>query len=162
MSIKLQGATELARAIERLPRELQRTVESTALRAGMAPVRKAARAHLGKSKDSGLLQKSLGLIVKKTRGRLTARVGARTGFGKSLGMKIARKTKGKRVKGQSYEALQDPVKYAGVVEYGSSRTPAKPYIRPAVESSEGKIITEMAKGYDRGMEKIIRKIRSRK
>lgn len=151
-AIKLDGMKELQRAIERLPKELQRTVEASALRAGMGPVRKAARANLNKSKDSGLLQKSLGLTVRKTRrGQLTARVGARSGFTQM----VTRKGSSKPIKA-------NPTKYAHLVEYGTSKSAAKPFIRPAIDSSEGQIIAEMAKGYDKGMTKVVKKIRSKK
>lgn len=149
--IKLTGLAELRRAIERLPKELQRTVEASALRAGFSPVRKAARANLSHSKDTGLLQKALGLTVKKTRaGQLTARVGARSGFRQVV------KRKGRKPE------IANPVKYAHLVEYGTSHSAAKPFIRPAVTSSEPKIMGELAKGYNKGMDRVVRRIRSRK
>lgn len=151
MGVQLTGTRELLAALEALPKELRRSVESGALRAGMAPVRKSARALLNQSKDTGLLQKSLGLTVKKSRkgGQYTARVGPRSGFAQV----VMKNGKPKKV---------NPVKYAHLVEYGTSRSAAKPFIRPAVEANEGRIIDEMAKGYEKGMDKVIRKIRSRK
>lgn len=152
MSLQLTGMRELQQALNRLPKELQRTVEASALRAGMAPVRKSARANLGRSKDSGLLQKSLGLTVKKSKnGQLTARVGPRSGFTQTVTRK-----------GRTKPQKANPVKYAHLIEYGTSRAPAQPFIRPAVESNSGQIIDEMAKGYDKGLDKAVRKIRSNK
>jgi len=151
-SIKLSGMRELSKALDALPKELRRTVESSALRAGMAPVRKAARSNLGRSKDTGLLQKSLGLTVKKTRkGQLTARVGARSGFTETVTRK-----------GSNNPEKANPVKYSHLVEYGTSHSAAKPFIRPAVESSEGAMLKGIADGYDKGIDKVVKKIRSRK
>jgi len=94
----------------------------------------------------------LGLMVKKTRkGQLTARVGARSGFTQMVTRK-----------GRTKPEKANPVKYANLVEYGTSRSPAKPFIRPAIESSQGAIIEGMANGYAKGMDKVIKKIRSRK
>jgi HK97 gp10 family phage protein len=151
MAIQLTGVHELRRAIEALPKELKRTVESSALRAGMTPVRKSAAANLSRSMDTGLLKKSLGLTVKKTRkGQLTARVGARSGFTQTVTRK-----------GRSKPEKVNPVKYAHLVEYGTSKAPAKPFIRPAVESNSGAILEGMAKGYAKGMDRVVRKIRSK-
>jgi HK97 gp10 family phage protein len=65
-------------------------------------------------------------------------------------------------KGRTKPEKANPVKYANLVEYGTSRSPAKPFIRPAIESSQGAIIEGMANGYAKGMDKVIKKIRSRK
>jgi HK97 gp10 family phage protein len=161
--IKITGLNELRVALEKLPKEMQRTTETTALREGMKPVLKTARslAPKGKGDHSGLLKKSIGMNVRKSRGQVTARVGPRSGFKKSLGTKIARVTKGKRVAGQPYEAFKDPVKYAHLVEMGTSRQPARPFIRPAVESNTGAITEGLAKGYAKGLEKAVRKLRKR-
>lgn len=159
-TVKVTGINELRKALSRLPVELQRASETTALREGMKPVLKSARSNAGRSKGSKLLQKSIGLTVRKGRRGITARVGARTGFKKSLGMKIARKTKGKRVKGQLYEAFQDPTKYAHLVEYGTSHSAAKPFIRPAIDSNANAINEGLAKGYEKGLAKAVAKVKS--
>ncbi len=162
-AIKITGFDELRVALQRLPKELTRAAETTALREGMKPVLGAARAFSpkGKGMHAGLLRKSIGLTVRGKTGSVTARVGPRTGFRVSLGIKIARVTKGKRVKGQPYEAYKDPVRYAHFVELGNSRNAAKPFIRPAVEASKGAIIEGLAKGYARGLDKAIARLRKR-
>lgn len=150
-SIKLDGMRELQIALEKLPKELRRTAESAALRGGMEPVRKAAKANLAKSQDTGLLRSALGLTVKKTRkGQLTARVGARSGFKKS----VIRK-------GRKKAEMANPVKYAHFIEYGTSRTPAQPFIRPALDSSQDHITDGMAKGYAKGLDRVIKRIRKK-
>ena len=106
------------------------------------------------------MQRSIGVTVKKTRtGQLTARVGPRSGFkGKSLGKKLSKRGK---TKGQMTERFADPVNYAHLVEYGTSRAPAQPFIRPAVNSSTGAIIDGMAKSYSKGLARAVKKLRKK-
>ena len=150
-NIKLSGMSDLRRALEKLPKELRRTTESAALRAGATPIRKAAKANLSGVKDTGLLQKALGLTVKKTRaGQLTARVGPRSGFAQVV-----------LRKGRSKPEKANPVKYAHLVEYGTSKMAARPFIRNAIASSETQIMHEMAKGYEKGLDRAVRKLRKK-
>ena len=169
-SLKLTGFKELEAALLKLPKELAAIAEAAALREGMKPVHKAAKSFAvkGKGPHAGLLAKSIGLTVRRVRRKLqymnryTARVGPRGGFRVSLGTAIARKTKGNRIKGQPYEKIKDPRFYAHLVEYGTSHSPAKPFIRPALEANEAAIMAGLQKGYEKGMEKVVKKIRSMK
>ena len=147
-AMKITGARELQRALARLPEELSKSVERTVLREGAKPIHSSAKSRVAVS--SGLLKKSLGITVKKTRkGQLTARVGARSGFKKTV------TRNGKTVNA-------DPAKYSHLVEYGTSHSPAKPFIRPAIDSASGQVMEAMAKGYDKGLDRVVRKIRSKK
>jgi HK97 gp10 family phage protein len=149
-AIALRGFSELEAALRKLPLELQNAAESSALRAGAGPIRKAAKGHLTKSKDSGLLSKSLGITVKKTRrGQKTARVGPRSGFRKVVSRK-----------GRKPE-IADPVKYAHLVEYGTSKSPAKSFIRPALESAAAESLTAMAAGYNKHLTRVVARLRKR-
>jgi HK97 gp10 family phage protein len=161
-TVRVDGLRELQRALAVLPAELQRQSESTALREGMKPVLKASRAAapIGKGSDKGLLKKSIGLTVRKGKNGITARVGVRSGFkGRSLGFKMAKRGK---FKGQMTERFKNPVNYAHLVEYGTSHSEAKSFIRTPMESSQSAITEGLAKGYEKGMEKAIAKIKSRK
>lgn len=159
--INLTGFKELEAALLKLPEELAKKVEADALRGGMTPVRKAAQTYAKRVRDTGQLYKSIGLNIRRVRkkgqniNRYTARVGPRGGFGIILGTKSRGKNKGKPIR-------RDPRFYAHLIEYGTSSQPARPFIRPAIESSESAIIAGLAKGYEKGMAKIIRKIRSNK
>jgi len=150
INFKMDGFKQLERSLSKLPKALSDGVERSALRAGAKPIEKKAKASVAVS--SGLLKQSLGTSVKKNRGgenkgNLSARVGARTGFGKT------EMVNGKPVR-------KDPVKYAHLVEYGTSRTAAKPFIRPAVESSKNEVLEGMAKGYEKGMARVSKKIKA--
>jgi HK97 gp10 family phage protein len=148
-ALKITGLKELEKSLNKLPKELQRQSETTALREGMKPVLKSARSLSGKSRDTGLLQKSIGMNVRKTRKGISARVGARTGYAKT-------------VKRNGKDVYSDPVKYAHLVEYGTSHSAAKPFIRPSIESSTDAINKGIADGYQKGLSKALTKLATKK
>lgn len=157
--VTLTGFRELEAALLKLPPELAKIAEASALRYGMIPVRRAAINHANAAKDTGLLRKSIGLTVRRVRrkmqyvNRYTARVGARGGFRVPKGFVTRGKNKGKA-------KFQDPRNYAHLVEYGTSKFPARPFIRPAVEANDDAIMAGLQKGYEKGMERVVKKIRS--
>ena len=154
IGIDIKGLNEIKRKLERLPDELSKKVEAMALRDAMKPTAKAAKQNAAAIKDTGLLSKSIGLNVRKMKksgpgkGTYSARVGPRSGF----------KTTVKR-KGSNKETVANPAKYAHLVELGTSHSPAQPFIRKAVESTEGQMLNALAAGYDRGLANAIRKIK---
>lgn len=152
--INIVGHKELARALDKLPKEIANAAERTALREGAKPIAAAAKSNAGRSKETGLLQESIGVTVKKVRGRLSARVGARTGFGRE----VSRGGYGPRAR----TVYSDPSKYAHLVEYGTSKTAARPFMRPAIDSSAGEVVNNMAKGYAKGLDRAVRKLKTRK
>lgn len=157
--IKFYGLKGIQDALKKLPAELQKTTEMVALRAGAKPILAAAKSNAKSSEDSGLLMKSLGINVRKGRSGefrhvYTARIGARKGFKKYLGTFAT----GKRAGRSRY---QDPSKYDHLVELGTSHSAAKPFIRPAVESSKSEVLTEIAKGYDKGLARVIQRLKKK-
>jgi HK97 gp10 family phage protein len=167
-NVKLTGFKELETALLKLSPELAKIAEASALRYGMMPVRTAARRYVKRIKDTGLLGKSIGLNVKRVRRKLqyqnryTARVGAQSGHGKIVNRRIIGTTKNGMTRVRFVKEYADPVNYAHLIEYGTSKMSARPFIRPAVESSEDKIMAGLQKGYEKGMVKVVKKIRSRK
>lgn len=158
MRIHIDGIRNVARALERLPRELQRNAEMSALRQGGKPVLTAAKANAAGSMRTGLLRKSIGITVRKNktgkfRGAYTARIGPRTGFAKTIGVFVKGNKKGK-------PKIQNPVQYAHLVELGTSHSPAKPFIRPAVTGAGQAVLEGMAKGYQTGLARAIAKVRA--
>jgi HK97 gp10 family phage protein len=171
LQVSITGHHEIMRKLSRLPEEMRKKTEMIALRDAMKPTAKAVAAKAAAIKDTGLLSKSIGLSVRKQKkkglyqGTYSARVGPRTGFKVSKGTRVAKKTKkskkGKllRTKGQSYEYFQDPVKYAHLVELGTSHSAAKPFIRPGIAQTESGILNRLASGYDRGLSLAIKNIK---
>jgi len=143
----IEGVKEMNRAINRLAPELQKSAEVAVLRAGAKPILKKAKQNVTVG-DSGLLKKSLGIGVRKVKGRTTARIGPRTGFAKV----VTRNGK---------EVRSDPNKYSHLVEFGTSHSAAKPFIRPAEESAKGEVIDAMAQGYNKHLIRVANRIRSK-
>lgn len=167
VKMKLDGMRELRAALDKMPKELARTVEMSALREAMKPVSTAAKANAARYADTGLLASSIGLNVRKKKGQsgvgsYSARVGARKGYAKT----VIRRIKGKSTNGSTriYFKKQraNPIYYAHLVELGTSMLPAHPYLRPAVDSSEAAVVAGLARGYSRGFQRVVNKVRSRK
>jgi len=144
--MKLTGIKEMNRALSRLPDEMKRSGETAVLRAGAKPILKSAKGRV--AIESGLLKKSLGTNVKKVRGQTTARIGARKG-------------RGKEVERDGVTVFSDPTKYSHLVEYGTSHSSAKPFMRPAAESAGNEIVAAMAEGYEKYLHRAAKRIKSR-
>jgi HK97 gp10 family phage protein len=154
--ITLSGFAELERALLALPKELADNVEKVAVRWGMVPLRKAVKARTKAIKDTGLLSDSIGLSVKRVRkkgqntNRYTARVGPSSGFRKMI-----------HRKGRGLE-FADPRNYAHLVEYGTSKMPAKPFLRNSIAASEDAILAGLVKGYNKGLPRAVAKLKRKK
>lgn len=143
VQIKITGLAELDRALERFPQELQRKALADAWRkAGRimaadakdrAPVRVATEGGFGKASGKsirapGFLKSSIRLVVKNVNGIPTAFIG----WGKAA----------------FYGAFQ---------EFGTSRQAAKPFMRPAFDSSVQEVIREFAFQLRLGVERTAKK-----
>jgi HK97 gp10 family phage protein len=139
-SVEIHGIKDMIKRLEALPVKLKKSGEKAALRAGGAPIRKAAKRFAKSSKDSGLLLKSIGMNVRTIKsGETSARIGARNGFGKEV-------TRTNKKTGQQRKEYANPANYSHLVEFGTSHSPAKPFIRPAIDSAKSEILPAMAAG----------------
>lgn len=160
--MKIEGINTVLRAIDRLPEELRKGAEKKVLQSAGAVIRKAAKSNAPvRSKveaaqgwQPGLLKKSIGLNVKKVRGTYTARIGPRTGFRRVVGIRESGENAGNPY-------FQDPTKYSHLVEYGTSRAPARPFISPAVERTKSAVVNEMANGLDKYLTRAVARLRRR-
>lgn len=86
----------------------------------------------------GLLRKSMGIriAVYKQSGVVLAVIGPRRGFKRAIGIRTRGKHKGLPV-------FADPAKYAHLVEYGTRRSRARPFMRPALAAARGPAIEAM-------------------
>jgi len=144
--IKIDGIEELQRALGKLPKELINKAEKAAVRGGAFLISRAAKAKAPVA--SGHLKKAIGISVKTIKGKTTARIGA----------KSDRKT----VTRYGKQVISNPANYAHLVEYGSANQPAKPFIRPAVETTKDEVLGAMTKSFNTHLGKVVSKIRSSK
>jgi HK97 gp10 family phage protein len=128
----LLGAKELERTFRTLGERVQRKVTRQAVNAAATPVVKAAKAKA--PQESGTLKKSLGKKVRtyKQTGTVTAIVGPRTD-----------------VEGEHDGKVRKPKFYAHLVEGGhidesGNHVPAKPFLRPAFDETQGQALGVMA------------------
>lgn len=145
--IELKGVGQIIKNLDALPDALRKSAETAVLRAGAVPIRKAAKANAAKSKDTGLLQKSISLRIQTVKGVKSARVGPRKGLRQKV-------TRTDPRTGKTYEEIADPNNYSHLVEYGTSHSPAKPFIRPAIDSAQGEVLSAMTTGLDKHLTRV--------
>ena len=90
----------------------------------------------------------MGISVRTKKGITTARVGVRSGF-ETL---VKRKRDSKAI-------MSNPRLYAHLVEYGTSRSKAKPFIRPAVDANMGNMIELMKVGMEKAVTRAANKLK---
>ena len=147
ISIDQAGLRGVMSALDDLLPQLRKSAETAVLRAGAAPIRKAARANAAKCKDSGLLRKSIGLNIATVRGEKSARIGPQKG----LRQKVTRTDKRT---GKKREEIADPNNYSHLVEFGTSHSSAQPFIRPAIDSAQGQTLNAMTAGLDKHLTRV--------
>lgn len=140
-------------AIDRLPSELKKSAEKAVLRAGAKPILSAVKGNLSGSPvktRTGTLKKSMGLTVQSKRdGWVEARVGSKSGSK----TKYAKGVTGRRTRGRQGKPLYAE-EVAWYLEQGTSKMPAKPFIRPALDSAAPEVATAMANGLERHLTKV--------
>ena len=99
----------------------------------------------------GQLKKSLGYRIKVYRdtGVVIGVVGPRRGYRISVGVRSRGPNKGKPV-------FINPVNYAHLVELGTRRTAAQPFLRPAVQGGIQDLLSMLRFGIERAIEEVAR------
>jgi len=142
VSVKFQGLKELDRAINKLPQELQRKAYRSVLSTGARVIAKNAKRHV--TVDSGNLKKAIGIKVNAKRGTPVAIIGVKRVT--SVNINSKKKT---------------AVNYAKNVEQGTAHTEARPFIRPAVDESANEVLSKMAHGLNRFMDRAVKKLKTK-
>ena len=152
--LQIGGLRAMQARLEALGPELQKAAEKAVLRAGAVPIRKAAKRFAKNSKDTGLLMQSISLSVKTNKGVTSARVGPRRGMRKKV-------TRTNSTTGETYEEIADPNNYSHLVEYGTSHSAAKPFIRPAIDAAQDEVLSAMASGLDKHLTRVAARLAAR-
>lgn len=136
VSVKVNGLKELGKNLQALDKKVRNRISAKAMRAGGRIVRDTARAKAPVLQESvphrrkGTLKRS---IVERTKvgknGKTTTLISVRNLSGKQIA-----KFKGKTGKSGAKNP-NDPF-YWRFVEFGTSKMPAKPFLRPAFEQSK--------------------------
>ena len=155
--IKIEGVKSIQRKLESLPEKLQKSAEQAVLRAGSKAILNAAKSHV--QVDTGNLKKSLGVKVSMKRGAKfigagRAYIGPRTGFAHPSGRKSGRKGR--------TEKVINADEYSWYLESGTPHMAARPFIRPAIDSSKGEILNAMAAGLDKHLTRVAARLAAKK
>lgn len=129
MSNEIKGLGELIKNLNSLPDKLEKKVIRAAVRKGANIIRDKARQNV--QKDTGNLQKSIITSGVKVTGKIAFRVSLKQ-----------RKTKNSK----------DPY-YGRFVEFGTSKTPAHPFMRPALDESESEVLEIVVNDIKSNLEK---------
>ncbi|TLP41040.1 HK97-gp10 family putative phage morphogenesis protein [Arcobacter arenosus] len=135
MSIEIKSTLktdDLLEALKQFPQNIQKNVLNGALRAGCKPILDAAKENV--PKDTGNLKKSLGIIKRRSRDKSKVRFSVTPR------------------RGGKYDGF-----YAHMIEFGTSKMSAQPFMRPAFENQDNQSIEAakkyMAKRIDKEVEK---------
>ena len=127
-AMKVEGLAELQFALNELPRRLARKSIQKALRAAALPIRDDARSRVPVS--SGTVRRNI--VVQRSR-VFTGKDGK---FG--VLVRVRRMNKSARAKGMS-----DPF-YWRFLEFGTSKMPARPFLRPSFEGNKQAAVDTIA------------------
>jgi HK97 gp10 family phage protein len=130
--------------LEGLKKSLVNKILRKAVNEAARTVRTAVKGNAQAVGRYGYLAKSIGIKVKIYKDIAVAVVGPRTKYQKNKGVY----KKGKK-KGQP--KLIKPSKYAHFLEKGTKRSRAKPFLKPALDSSKDEYMTALAAAIERGI-----------
>lgn len=135
MTVKVEGLRQIADALNKLDKKVSTKIARKAARAGALLIRDEAKRRV--PVDTGLLKQNI--VVKKFRDRGEGNV--RYGIGLISSKAVYRDNKVNRRKGrvgQSY--YRDKTFYGHMVEFGTIKMKAKPFLRPAFETQKEKAV----------------------
>lgn len=130
MNTEIKGLKDLIKNLNNLSVKLEKKVIRAAVRKGANVVRDKARELV--DKDTHNLQKSIITTGVKVSGKIAFRVSLKQ-----------RKTKN----------AKDPY-YGRFVEFGTSKMPAHPFMRPALDESESKVLSTVVDDIKSNLDKV--------
>jgi HK97 gp10 family phage protein len=139
-SLNLIGFEEVRATFDVLPEKLKKKALRPALRSGAKVIQKDAKARAPKGKYSTGRNKKYIKIKSLKRSRKSFGVKVQTGTRQELG--IPRDAKGY---------------YPFSLEYGTKKTPARPYMRPALSTNRKKATMEVGRKLKTKIDDIVRK-----
>ncbi|AXX89340.1 hypothetical protein CKA55_07495 [Arcobacter suis] len=127
---EIKGLKELSKALKAFPQNVQNNILNSAVRAGIVTIQKEAKKNVPKRKRK--LEKAI--VIKKRRPKNKNQIKYQ------LGIK---------------QGGEDDAYYGHIVEFGSSKMQAEPYMRPALESKADEVINEVRKKMSQRIDKEI-------
>ncbi len=141
-TVQISGLRELGEAMKTLRADVAGKVARQAVAAGAGIVRKAARQ--GAPVDSGNLQAAI-VMKRERQTRLTEEYIVAPRKGKTRDVKAAKRGEGR---------LGKDAYYAHMVEFGTVKMPAQPFLRPALENNTQAATDAIARRLKQRIEKV--------
>lgn len=145
VTVKIEGLDDVVKRMLEAPSKVERYVAAAAVRAAAKPVINRARSLLPTKRDgsTGQLRKSIGVRVKRYKGAVWAGVGPRPGF-KAV----------KRTTRDGKPVYHNPTQIAHLVERGTSRARARPFLRPAIDGTRNEQFSSFARKAEESFERL--------
>ncbi len=145
--IKIEGARQLARKLDELGSKIAKRVVKGAVNGALTPINKAAKRRV--TKQTGALKASLGKKVKVYPGGVIwGAIGARAD------PKFWREGSDGRIR--------KPAFYSHLVELGTIRVMARPFLRPALDATAGEALQVLRTKTAAGIDKEVLKLAAKK
>lgn len=140
ISFTMHGDVELRRALRKLPRKIRGKALRSAIRAGALPIKKAAIARA--PNRTGLTRLAIKVRVKTygDTGTVVAIIGVKTKFGQSQPFK------------------HFPSKVAHLIEFGTVKMSARPFLRPAFVATQADAQLRTIKFLQRAIDREAKKL----
>lgn len=146
---EIKGLKELSKALKDFPKNVQNNILTSAIRSGATTIQKEAKNNV--AVDTGLLKKSI--IVKRRRSKkeiIKFSIGIRR-------IKDAREWFEKKQNSKYFKEKPKDAYYAHMVEFGTSKMEAKPFMRIALEAKAEEVIGEVRKKMQQRIDKEIQR-----
>jgi HK97 gp10 family phage protein len=152
--MELVGADRVIANFELLSKAVQNRINRKAVTKAIRPITASAKANvkIGNREEPGLLQKSIGEVIRTKKGMITAVTGPRRKFKVPIGISKRGKNKGK-------VRYKIATRYAHLQEFGSDTQAARPFMRPAWDANGGQTAlntyaSEFAAGVNQEVQKL--------
>jgi HK97 gp10 family phage protein len=162
---EVKGLQQVVATLEKIKRGARNRILKRAMMLASKPILDAAKDKA--PKEFGLLKRSIKrkVIVDKKTGTVRVLIGPAKGYGKVVKLKpdqVFREVSGATRKvtkptAEQREQKRDPVHYAHLVELGTVKRQAKPFLRPALDDNAAKFVRIMADVVREEIEKLARK-----
>lgn len=138
VTVKVEGLSDLSRRLKNLSDEVTKKIARSATASAAGVIKKAAQAKV--PVDTGNLRKNI--IVKRLP----------KGESSLTSEHIVTVRQGKRTKKQKDAGVRDAW-YGSLVEFGTARAPAQPFMRPALDENGDKAVQAMKSTIERRLKK---------
>lgn len=147
---EIKGLKELSKALKAFPQNVQNNILNSAVRAGAVTIQKEARKNV--SIRTGLTKASI--IIKKRRPKSKTRIKFSIGIRR---IKDGREWYEKNLNSKYFKDKPKDAYYAHMIEFGTSKAEASPFMRPALESKADEVINEVRKKMQQRLDKEIQR-----